>query len=138
MKKLLLAIALVLLASPLFAGNVTLAWTQSVSTDVTHNKVYWGTAPRGYSNSVQITAAVTYTVSGLPEDGATYYFAVTALDAAGNESGYSNEVFTSIPDTTPPEPPTGLQKTEELTLDTHSDGTVSLRIARYAPADKAD
>ena len=29
--------------------------------------------------------------------GATYYFSVTAIDAAGNESDYSSEVFKALP-----------------------------------------
>jgi hypothetical protein len=37
-----------------------------------------------------------YTLMGL-SNGARYYFAVTAFDISGNESGYSNEVFKDIP-----------------------------------------
>jgi fibronectin type 3 domain-containing protein len=55
--------------------------------------VYYGTSPgaylqqRGYGFSANTTG---YTVSGLAL-GQTYYFSVTAVDAAGNESAYSNE-----------------------------------------------
>jgi len=35
--------------------------------------------------------ATTFTVTGLPR-GSLYYFTVTSVDAAGNESNYSNEV----------------------------------------------
>jgi len=134
MKHTLLTLLLILALSGLgIAADVSLAWNQSVSTDVTQNKVYWGTASGNYTNSVTITAAEAYTVTGLPEDGGTYYFAVTALDSSGNESGFSNEVFTTLTDTTPPAPPTGLNIVEEITMDTHADGTVSLRIARYDP-----
>lgn len=36
----------------------------------------------------------------------TWYFAATAYDATGNESGYSEEVFIDVPDLPPGQPKT--------------------------------
>ena len=57
-------------------------------------RVYYGTAPRTYSQPVgaglDAGLATTYVVTSL-QLGYTYYFAVTAVDATGNESAFSNE-----------------------------------------------
>jgi hypothetical protein len=61
-------------------------------------RVYYGTASHTYIQSVGagINAgnATTFTVTGLTTG--TYYFAVTAYDAAGNESGFSVEASKTI------------------------------------------
>jgi fibronectin type 3 domain-containing protein len=61
---------------------------------VTGYRVYWGTAPGTYrqTRGVGLAAgtATSYTVNNLPA-GQTYYFAVTAYDASGNESAFSAE-----------------------------------------------
>jgi hypothetical protein len=58
-------------------------------------RVYYGTAPRSYlqtrGSGVNTGSTTNFTASGLTS-GRVYYFAVTAYDAAGNESGYSAEV----------------------------------------------
>ena len=57
--------------------------------------MYWGTASGSYGQArgagVSTGSATGYTVTGLTV-GRTYYFAVTAYDAAGNESAFSGEV----------------------------------------------
>ena len=72
-----------------------LTWSASSSSDVVGYRVYWGTASGSYVQSrgagVNTGAATSYTVGGLTV-GQTYYFAVTAYDAAGNESAFSGEV----------------------------------------------
>lgn len=121
MKKLLIVVSLLLLlpitsyaaltAMQTGQGQVTLGWVQSISPDVVANGIYWSTTSNGYTKGnrqATIAAAETFTVEGLAPG--TYFFVVTAIDEAGNESGFSNEVscIVSIPDTEPPEPPTGL------------------------------
>jgi len=64
-------------------------------------KVYTGTASGSYAQSVDVGNVNSYTNSGLA-DGTTYYFAVTAYDAAGDVSGYSNQVTYSTPAAPPP------------------------------------
>jgi PKD repeat protein len=92
--------------NPAFAGQASLAWNASASTGVTGYKVYYGTASRSYSTHVDVQGALSTTVPNLAA-GTTYYFAVTAYNAAG-ESGYSNEASAAIPspDSQPPTAPT--------------------------------
>jgi hypothetical protein len=71
-------------------ASVSLAWDASPSPNITGYKVYYGNASRSYGTPVTIGNVLTYTVTGLTPN--TWYFAVTAFDNSGNESGYSNEV----------------------------------------------
>jgi len=57
-------------------------------------KLYYGTSSRNYSNNINVGMVTSYTVSGLAPG--TYYFTVTAYDASGNESGFSNEAIKTI------------------------------------------
>lgn len=74
--------------------DVSLAWDHSTSTGVTGYKVYYGTSSRSYVAPVIVPYQNFATVTGLPSG--TYYFAVTAFDASGNESAYSTEISTTI------------------------------------------
>lgn len=69
--------------------------------DLAGHKVYYGTASKTYNSTLDVGNVTTYTISNLAGN-ATYYFAVTAYDTSGNESGYSDEVFKTITDTIPP------------------------------------
>lgn len=75
-------------------GGVRLEWNP-----VTGYRVYYGTASGTYLQPVGqglASTATTYTVTGLA--GAhRYFFAVTATNSLGKESGYSNEVFLDLP-----------------------------------------
>ena len=71
--------------------ELKLAWNASISTDVTGYRIHYGTASGTYTTSIVLGNVTTATVSGLA-DGATYHFAVSAFNAAGLESGFSNEV----------------------------------------------
>lgn len=84
-----------LFAIPAFAGQASLAWNASASSNVTGYKVHYGTASRSYSTHLDVGGALSATVPNLTA-GTTYYFAVTAYNAAG-ESGYSNEASAAIP-----------------------------------------
>lgn len=66
-------------------------------TDLTAFKVYWGTAEDKYTHSTRISnaAARAHTVTGLASG--TWYFVVTALNAAGLESPHSNVWSKTIP-----------------------------------------
>src|SRR3569832_766819 len=86
-----------------FAGDAILTWNKNTELDVAGYKVYYGTASRLYTASVNAGNQTTYTVTGLGNQ--TYYFAVTAYDLSGNESTYSDEgskSFTGTVDTLPP------------------------------------
>ncbi len=77
-----------------FAGEVKLAWDASTDASVTGYKIYYGTATRQYGAPINAGLQTSYTVTGLAAG--TYYFAVTAYNASGQESGYSNEVVYTV------------------------------------------
>jgi hypothetical protein len=84
-------------ASPSTA-NVTLTWSANVESDLAGYKIYVGTNSGTYSfpGSPFVTGKVTsYSISNLPK-GQTYYFALSAYDSAGNESGLSAEVSKTL------------------------------------------
>jgi fibronectin type 3 domain-containing protein len=97
LQKAIYALAFLLLIDPVcLAGDVSLAWDPSTSEDVTGYKMYVGLSSGSYERVDPLGNVTEYTVTGLA-GGAEYYFAVTATDDAGNESGYSNEVHTFVP-----------------------------------------
>lgn len=79
------------------AGFASLAWNAPTTntdgtalTDLAGYKVYYGPSSGNYANSVNVGNVTSYTLNNLAPG--TYYISVTAYDAAGIESGYSNEV----------------------------------------------
>jgi hypothetical protein len=70
-------------------AEITLAWDANPESDVAGYKVYYGTASRKYTHSVDV-GNVTQTT--LPVSKKKYCIALTAYDTNGNESGFSNEV----------------------------------------------
>jgi hypothetical protein len=79
-------------------GPVELSWLApeenvdgSTLTDLAGYRIYFGTSSRNYSDRVDLLdpGATAHTLTLASGD---YYVAMTALDAEGNESGYSNEV----------------------------------------------
>ena len=65
-------------------------------TDLSGYRIYYGLRSGDYTDSVLVGAATT-TSHALELESGEYYFAMTALDADGNESGYSNEVIKVVP-----------------------------------------
>jgi len=102
-------ILLICWALPCFSMDVTLRWNANSEPDRAGYRIYYDTdtgSPyegKGPAESdspidvkidnVEIGDAASYTVLGLNDD-ESYFFAVTAYDTSGNESGYSNEVST--------------------------------------------
>jgi hypothetical protein len=85
-------------------GSAILTWQPpalnidgSPITDLAAYKVYWGTTQGTYPQSTQIAnvAAGSHTVTGLARG--TWYFVVTALNAQGAESSYSNVWSKTVP-----------------------------------------
>ncbi len=76
--------------------SVSLSWNPS-NPPVAGYNVYRGTAPGAYSkiNSV-LDANPAYTDSTVTS-GVTYYYAATAVNSSGQESGYSTPVEVSVP-----------------------------------------
>jgi len=74
-----------------WAASVTLRWQANSEPDIAGYNLYYGTASRDYGPPIPTGNTTSYTVDNLDE-GRTYYFALTALDTSGNESGYSSEI----------------------------------------------
>src|SRR5947207_2189197 len=64
--------------------NVSLAWNSSPDADVVAYTVHYGVASGVYSSSLNVGNHTSATVPGL-QDGTTYYFVVSASNAAGLE-----------------------------------------------------
>jgi len=82
------------------SNSAGLAWDAVTDPNLSGYRLYFGTAPGTYLQSVgqgtSVGNVTTYTMTGLAS-GSRYYFAVTAFDTLGIESDYSNEVFKDIP-----------------------------------------
>ena len=96
-------------------GSVTLAWDPSPGGAIAGYRLYEGAASRSYTNVVDVGNNTTGTFSNLVS-GTTYFFAVTAYNTNGEESGYSSEVSYTVPLATNP-PPT-------IALSSPADGAV--------------
>lgn len=79
------------------SGTALLSWTPptthvdgSALTDLAGYHIYYGSAPGTYPNKITLQSAgiSSYLVENLMRK--TYYFVVTAFDASGNESEFSN------------------------------------------------
>src|SRR5882724_280153 len=85
---------------PSLSNSAVLAWDAVTVPNLSGYRVYFGTAPGTYLQSVgqgiSVGNVTTFTVMGLAS-GTRYYFAVTDFDTLGGESSYSNEVFKDIP-----------------------------------------
>lgn len=108
-----LALFLLLAFSQAQAADVTLGWDKNAEPSVTGYKVFYksGTSGAPYNGTLldqggspvnlpvanlSDPANPKVTLTGLQE-GVKYYFVATAYDNAGNESGYSNEVYYAVP-----------------------------------------
>jgi Abnormal spindle-like microcephaly-assoc'd, ASPM-SPD-2-Hydin len=82
------------------AHSVTLSWTPSTSAAVVTYNVYRSTTSGGpYSLISSAPApAVTFTDANV-QTGVTYFYVVTAVDGAGNESVFSNQTSATVPTT---------------------------------------
>ncbi len=91
---LLITCTLYLIPLITYAAQVTLVWDSSVGS-VAGYKMHYGTTSGDYDYSVNVGNFTSCTISGLQE-GATYYFAVTAYNDI-DDSDYSNEIAYTIP-----------------------------------------
>jgi|GEM_PF-6267520 len=91
-----------LFSNPLQAAELSFAWTPNSDANLAGYKIYYGTAPRAYTMSIDVgnpTIAddkVTCTLTVFPAETTLYYFAATAYDVDGLESDYSDEVAVDI------------------------------------------
>jgi hypothetical protein len=102
----LCVLGLFFLAAPALSADVTLAWDPNSEVDLEGYGVYFNLGASGPPYDLFGYVALqelndpdnpAFTATGL-EKGSNYYFAVTAYDTAGNESGYSTPVCAQIGD----------------------------------------
>jgi hypothetical protein len=89
--------------------TIVLGWDANHETDLAGYHVYWSTTPGSYGQfkaTVGVMTDPTFTTPVLGNG--NYYFAVTAFNGAGQESGFSNEVSATI--ASAPAAPTNLKK----------------------------
>jgi hypothetical protein len=70
--------------------EVTLSWHRNGEPDLAGYKVYYGMQSGQYDFTADAALDTSFTFTDL--DSARYYFVVTALDTAGNESAFSEEI----------------------------------------------
>lgn len=109
MKKLLTILAILAIAGIAQAATINVSWNPNTEPDLAGYKLYHGTASGQYGEPVDVGNVSGHVMEITPQHGATYYFALTAYDTSGNESGYSAEATCFIPDGVKPEKPTGLR-----------------------------
>ena len=100
------AAAILFLLSSLIArtaapASISLAWDPSADSTVTGYTLYFGLTPSGPTNSVDVGNVTITTITGLTA-GTTYFFFVTAYNAAGLESDPSNVIEETPSDNTVP------------------------------------
>lgn len=98
----------------------------SVLTDLSGYNIYLGRASRTYTDTIPVglsdPTSGTFTIPITDENDINWFMAMTALDADGNESAYSNEVAKTLTvtftDSRIPKPPTGFSVDLEFVCST--------------------
>ncbi|MCI0692378.1 FG-GAP-like repeat-containing protein [candidate division KSB1 bacterium] len=90
-------------------GQISLKWDANAEADFLRYRIYGGTTPNPTTkiDSVDGAANATKIIKNLIT-GTTYYFRITAVNMALQESGFSNEVSAVLTTDTPPAAPQGL------------------------------
>jgi hypothetical protein len=76
--------------------SVKLNWQASIGTGVTGYKIFRSTISGGYYALLASAAGLTYSDTAV-QSGSTYYYVVAAINSAGLQSKYSNQVNAVIP-----------------------------------------
>lgn len=98
-------VLLILIPSLCFGASVSFAWKKNPEPDVVKYRIYCSLISGLYAEGYDENAAVvidqysenktTATIEGLTP-GLRYYFVITAVNSAGLESGFSNELAITI------------------------------------------
>lgn len=120
--KYVLALLLIFLPTTVLAASVTLRWQANQEPDISGYNLYYGNQSRNYGLPIPAGSATSYTVDNLTEE-TTYYFAISAVDTSGNESGYSVEISANA---TFSEPAT---EDYQLLLSTHPDHSNAVKLS---------
>lgn len=94
-------LAMSVLSLPVFtsathAAQISLEWDANGEPDLEGYRIYYGTSSGNYTASVDVAENTHCVISNL-QQGVTYYFAATAYDSEGNESGFSEEIVYAVP-----------------------------------------
>ncbi len=84
------------LVNVLYGADITGTWDANSESDLAGYKIYYGTQSGNYTVSVDAGNTTSVTVN-IQDTNKTYFFAITAYDTAGNESGFSQEASLFIP-----------------------------------------
>ena len=106
--KIMLIVIIMLLPAIAFAATVQV-WNPNTEPDLSGTSSITARHRGQYGEPVDVGNVTKARHGDHPQHGATYYFALTAYDTSGNESGYSAEATCFIPDGVKPEKPTGLR-----------------------------
>jgi hypothetical protein len=88
----IIILAAALVALPAAAGTISLSWDPVTHEDLAGYRLYYGTSPGAYTESMDVGLVTQATLSGL-DDCTTYYIATKAVTGDGTESeSYSNVV----------------------------------------------
>ena len=109
MKKLFTILAILAIAGIAQAATVQVTWNPNTEEDLAGYRLYVGEASGQYGEPVDVGNVTGHVMEITPQHGAMYYFALTAYDTSGNESGYSDEATCFVPDSGAPKKPTGLR-----------------------------
>jgi fibronectin type 3 domain-containing protein len=97
---LILALLALFVPSMLFAIGIQVSWLansdEGSAGGTAGYKVYFGTAPGVYGTPIDVGTVKTYNLNNL-KNATTYYIAVSAYDASGNESAKSTEISGTTP-----------------------------------------
>jgi hypothetical protein len=78
------------------AAQATFAWDPVTDPQLAGYRIHYGTESQHYSQTADVGPETHYTVAAL-QGSTTYYFAATAYNEQGVQSGYSNEVSLTTP-----------------------------------------
>lgn len=92
---------LVFQGSALGTHSVAFGWAPNLEPDVAGYRIHYGVASGTYTQVVDVGNTTMASISGLV-DGTTYYFALSAYNAAGLESGLTGELVYKAPLTLAP------------------------------------
>ncbi len=109
-------------------GRVTVSWRANQESDIAYYKVYRNSAPTGTFTLVGSTPSTTFVDTNVT-NGVTYFYAVAAVDLAGQESVQLS--FENVFDTPRPEG-TGVMLTNTFTADSTSGWDFSAETRRAA------
>lgn len=88
---------LLLAVTPVIAADLKISWQPNRESDLAGYFVYYGMQTGFYNYRLAAGRQPEYTIRDL-KPGATYFIAVTAVDTAGNESTFSEQIRVRLPE----------------------------------------